>query len=337
SIPFLNRPAMWDSIAARTGREMIGKQMDSPIGEIIYALEFDSREEEARYPFHPMRSLIREADVAFANLEMPLSDRARHTGAFLGDPVFADALRWAGFEIVSIANNHAFDGEYTGLMDTMANLERAGVAYVGGGVDLEDARKPHVIEVDGISIAFLAYAYGLNGVGEWGFANENLSGIMPIDPFLIKEDIRRIRGQVDYVAVSLHWAVENSTETHPAARTFAHDIIDSGADIILGHHPHVPRGVEAYKGKVIFYSLGNFIFGHGHMYWGDNYVARLTIAPDQITQVEILPISTLGNEMGQPSPLNGFRARTLLTKLQELTARLDTRMEIVGDRGVIRP
>lgn len=340
-VPFLNRPAMRDSIAARIGREMVGRQIDGPGAHhraaIIYPLAFNSLQEELRYPFQRLRSVIQEADVAFSNLEMPLSDRARHTGAFLGNPAFADALRWGGFDVVSTANNHAFDGEVRGLLDTIDALDRAGVGSVGSGIDLDEARKPHVIEVNGISIAFLAYTWSVNEVGSWGFANRALPGVMPLDPTLIKDDIRRIRDQVDYVAVSFHWAIENSKETHPEARAFAYDIIDAGADIILGHHPHVPRGVEVYNGRVIFYSLGNFVFGHGHTYWGDNYVARLRLTRDgRIMQVEILPIAGRGNDMSQPYLLSGARAQALLEEVQQLTASLDTRMEIADDVGVIR-
>lgn len=340
SVPFLNRPEALDSIASRLGREMVGGEIDAPSAHhraaIVYPLEFPSKQAELRHPFQRMRDVIRGADIAFANLEMPLTDRGRHTGAFRGDPAFADALRWAGFDVVSVANNHAFDAETRGLMDTMANLRRAGVGHVGGGMDLESAREPHVTEVDGISVAFLGYTYGVNGVGSWAWANEGLPGVMPLDPLLIREDIRRVRERVDYVAVSLHWAVENSKETHPDARAFAHDLVDAGADVIIGHHPHVPRGVEVYDGKVILYSLGNFAFGHGHTYWGDNYVARLTLGPERISAVEVLPIAGEGNGMAQPWPLSGNRARVLLEEVRELSALLDTTLEIADDVGRIR-
>lgn len=340
SVPFLNRPEARDSIASRLGREMVDGEIDAPSAHhraaIVYPLDFSSKQEELRHPFQRMRDVIRSADIAFANLEMPLTDRGRHTGAFRGDPAFADALRWAGFDVVSVANNHAFDAEARGLMDTMANLRRAGVGHVGGGVDLESAREPHVTEVDGISVAFLGYTYGVNGVGSWAWANEGLPGVMPLDPLLIREDIRRVRERVDYVAVSLHWAVENSKETHPDARAFAHDLVDAGADVIIGHHPHVPRGVEVYDGRVILYSLGNFAFGHGHTYWGDGYVARLTLGPERIRAVEVLPIAGEGNDMAQPWPLSGNRARVLLEEVRELSALLDTTLEIADDVGRIR-
>ncbi len=159
-------------------------------------------------------------------------------------------------------------------------------------------------------------------------------------------DVHGVAGQEDEVGVSApsirpgtvhRGAIENSQNTHPMARAFAHDIIDAGADMILGHHPHVPRGVEVYRGKVIFYSLGNLIFGHSHDYWMDNYVARLTLTPERIAVVQILPVAGKGRNLAQPYVLSGADARSVLEDIQTRSEALDTRMEIQGDVGVILP
>ncbi len=338
TVPHLNLPENREEIARRRGTT----ELDSPNAHHLVSIEYDlpafsTVEEEMRYPFERIREVIQGGDIAFANLEMPLSARARPTGAFVGDPAFAPALEWAGFDVVSFANNHSFDGEEVGLLDTMEHLERAGVGWIGAGRNLEDARRPHIIEQDGVRIAFLGYARSINWIGTRGFAQPNRSGVMPMDPLLIREDIRRVRDQVDLVALSFHWAVENSVDTHSEAREFAYEMIDAGADMILGHHPHVPRGVEVYNGGVIFYSLGNLIFGHNHTYWGDGYAARLTLTPDEIRQVELIPIAGEGQDMAQPYALEGERAQRVLELVQELSEDLDTQMDIVGDMGVIRP
>lgn len=332
-VPYLNNER------SREYLESTGRTLETPeshhIRAIHYGLEFDSPVEMARYPFQNIASVLREADVAFANLETPLSDRARYSGAFRTPTAFADGLRWTGIDVVSTANNHALDAEGLGLLDTKAALWQAGIGAVGTGRDLEDARRPFIVERNGITIAFLGYAQFVNG-GSEAFAQPDRSGVVPLDPFIIEEDIRRVRDQVDYVIVSFHWAIENSQDTHPAARTFAHRIIDAGADVILGHHPHVPRGVEVYNGRVIFYSLGNFIFGHNHTYWMDNYLARLTLTPERIQRVEILPISGRGNGLSQPRLLEGEEARALLEDIQARTAALDSRLEIQGDVGLVQ-
>lgn len=306
------------------------------IRAIQYGLDFETLEQMARYPFQRVAPVLREADIAFANLETPLSDRARHNGAFRTPTAFADGLRWAGIDVVSTSNNHALDAEGEGLVDTKEALWRAGVGAVGTGIDLEDARRPFILERNGIRVGFLGYAQFVNG-GSSNFAQPDRPGVAPLDPFLIEEDIGKLRDQVDYVVLSFHWAIENSQETHPKAREFAHRMVDAGADVILGHHPHVPRGLETYKGKVIFYSFGNLIFGHNHTYWMDNYLARLTLGADEIRRVEILPLAGRGTALSQPYLLDGDEARALLEDVQERTRQLDTSLEIQGDVGIVRP
>ena len=323
------------SLEENLGREL-EPQDSHQLRAIHYGLEFDTPEEMARYPFRRIAEVLRNADIAFANLETPLSDRARHRGAFRTPTAFADGLRWAGIDVVATANNHALDADGQGLLDTREALWRAGVGSVGTGRDLEDARRPFVIESKGIRVALLGYAVAVNG-GPEGFAGPDYPGVVPLDPAIIKEDIGRIRDQVDYVAVSFHWAIEDSQDTHLAARLFAHQVIDAGADLIIGHHPHVPRGVEIYKGKVIFYSLGNLVFGHNHTYWMDNTLGRLTLTAERIVKVEVLPIAGRGNDLSQPYVLTGDPANTLLEDVRARSLELDTFMEIRGEVGVIVP
>ncbi|MBI4539116.1 MAG: CapA family protein [Gemmatimonadetes bacterium] len=333
-IPYLNNPT------SRAHLESKGQKLedaeDHHIAAIKYGLEFKSPAEMARYPYQRIADVLRSADIAIHNLETPLSDKARHSGAFRTPAAFADGLRWAGVDVVATANNHALDAEGEGLVDTREALWRAGIGAVGTGRDLEDARRPFIVERQGMKVGFLGYSQFVNA-GSSAFAQPERAGVVPLDPFIIKEDIRRLREQVDYVVVSFHWGVENSQDTHADQRKFAHEIIDAGADVIVGHHPHVPRGVEVYKGKVIFYSLGNLIFGHAHTYWMDNYLGRLTLARDGIKKVEILPISGRGNNLGQPRLLEGDAARALLEDIQKRTAQLDTQMEVQGNIGVILP
>lgn len=318
----------------------LGAPVDTTRGHhrtsIEYGLTFRSPEEEGRHPLLRVAPVLRDADIAFVNLETPLTDRGRHTGAFKTPTSFADALRWAGIDVVSTANNHAMDAEHLGLIDTRDALDRVGIGHVGTGMDLEDARRPHIVERDGIRVAFLGYAQFVNG-GAGAFALPDRSGVVPMSPPIIREDIRRVRDQVDYVVVSFHWSIENSQDTHPEDRRFAREVIDAGADVVLGHHPHVPRGVEVYNGKPILYSLGNLIFGHSHDYWVDNYLARLTLTRDRgITQVEILPTAGRAAQLAQPFLLEGEEARRALEDIRTRSAALDTRMEIRGNRGVIR-
>ncbi len=299
-----------------------------------YGLSFEDAQEEARYPFHGAADLLRDADVAFANLETPLSDDARWSGAFRTPSAFADALAWAGIDVVATANNHSLDAEGEGLLDTIHHLRRAGVGHAGTGHNLADARRPWIIERGGLRVAFLAYAQFVNDGGS-SFATSSQSGVVPMDPLLIREDIARVRDHVDFVAVSFHWGIENSQDVHPGMRDFAHDVLDAGADAILGHHPHVPRGIEVRDGKPIVYSMGNFIFGHGHDYWMDNIAVRLHLGAEGVTQLDVLPVAGRGDALSQPYLLEGEAARILLEDIRARSAALGTTLRIEGSAGVI--
>jgi hypothetical protein len=277
---------------------------------------------------------LHAADLVYFNLETPLSDHARMNGMDLTPEKFAATLRSAGTSLVSVANNHTFDAECQGFLDTLRALSAAGLAYIGGGDDLAEARKPVILERNGIKLGFLAYAQFSN-MGEAAFAAEGRPGIAPMDPFLIKEDIRRLRPQVDYVVVALHWATAKSANVSPDNRKFAHDLIDNGADIILGGHPPFPKGIEVYRGKVIIYSPGVTLRGFSHSDWGDHYLARFTLGVKSVEKVEVLPIAGTGQQIAQPLLLHGSAAQRLLENIRSRSAALDTAMKIRDDEGII--
>jgi poly-gamma-glutamate synthesis protein (capsule biosynthesis protein) len=332
-VPYLATPQSKAYLEKKFNRQLETSKSHH-INAMQYGLEFSSLEESMFYPFQKIRPVLLEADIAFANLETPLSDNSRYRGKFRTPTAFAKALKWAGIDVVSTANNHALDAEGAGLLETQEALLQVDVGAVGSGRNLADARRPFIIKRKGITVGFLGYSQHIIG-GATGFALPDRSGVVPLDPFLIKNDIQRLREQVNFIILSFHWGWENDQYTHPNARKFAHAALDAGADVILGHHPHVPCGIEVYKGKVIIYSLGNFIFGHNHENWMDNYLARLTFAPDQIEKIEIIPISGKGRDLAQPHVLKGELARTLLRNIQILTEELNTEMQIEGDMGVV--
>lgn len=334
-VPYLNLPERRSYLEDTLGIKLETEESHH-VRAIRYNIKFSSSAEEGRYPFKRIAPVLESADITFANLETPLSNRARHTGAFRTPTSFAEAIREAGIDVVSVANNHALDAEEQGLLDTIENLWRTGVGSVGGGRNLEDARRPFIVERNGIKVAFLGYTQFVNEGRAKAFALPNRSGVVALDPFIIKEDIRRVRNQVDYVVLSFHWSIENTQETHPDSRKFAREMLDAGADIILGHHPHMPQGIEVYKGKVVFYSMGNLVFGHSHDYWVDNFLGRLTLTRKGISQVEILPVSGRGEALSQPYLLEGAEARAFLEDIQARSAKLDTKMEIKGNVGVIK-
>ncbi len=300
-------------------------------------LTFDNARDRNSYPFAHVTDILRSADITFLNLETPLSDNGRLSGAFRTSPSFAKALASAGVDIVSTANNHAFDAEGEGIEDTIKALAEAGVKRIGTGQNLAEATEPKIIAADGVRVAFLAYTYGVNPtITSLGFATHERSGAAPLDPFLIRKNIESVRDNADIVVLSLHWGLENKTEVHPAARAFAHNLIDAGADIILGHHPHVPRGVEVYGDGLIVYSMGNFIFGHNHDYWGDNFLVNIQATKKGLQSAHITPIAGAGPDMMQPFALKGKRAHSLLKAIERRSQELGTEMTIADNQGNIK-
>lgn len=301
---------------------------------IRYNLEFASKQEEARYPFEKIKPVLENADITFVNLETPLSDTAKRKGAFLAPTAFAAGLKWTGIDVVSTANNHALDAGIPGLKDTLTSLSQVNLPAVGSGENLASARLPFISEKNGISLGFLAYTMSENS-GDSSYAKPNRAGVMPTDLSLIQEDIQKLRSKVDYIILSFHWGLNDSKKPPFWVRNVARKSIDFGADIILGHHPHFPQGIEIYKDKPIIYCLGNFIFGHNHPYWTDNFLAKFIFTPNRIKSIEILPVAGENQDLAQPFLLEGDRSQKILQIIQERSLSLKTKMDIVGDIGII--
>jgi poly-gamma-glutamate synthesis protein (capsule biosynthesis protein) len=322
-----------------------GESLSYPlVGGQEYTKDYSLDDALLNYPLQQLAPIFHAADLVMVNNEGALSDHGRQVGLNRTPERFAISMRDAGIGLVNLANNHTFDAEERGFLDTLRALSLAGIAHVGGGMDLADARKPVIVERNGIKLGFLGYTQ-FNNIGESSFAADGRPGIVPMDPFLIKEDIRRLRPEVDYVLVAIHWATSRSAEVGPENRAFAHELIDAGADVILGHHPPHPKGVEVYHGKVILYAPSNVLRGHNGPDLDDGYLARFTLGPKSIEKVEALPIIGKGQPVGhigaydsklfQPALMQGANARQLLENLRSRSAALDTAMAIDGDKGVI--
>ena len=207
-----------------------------------------------------MRELIKGADLAIANFENPAPNRVRwHTTGtvFSADPGIIDGLVNAGIDYVSLANNHIGDAGDAGILQTIANLKKRGLAYSGAGKDTAAARKPAMLEAGGRKVAVLGYdaiaAYYAAGDDEVGSSRLTLSRA--------RNDIKRARrAGADIVIVFPHWGTEYRSTPFARQQRLARDIIDAGADMIIGNHAHWAAAMEVYEGKPIWYALGNFVF-----------------------------------------------------------------------------
>jgi poly-gamma-glutamate synthesis protein (capsule biosynthesis protein) len=204
---------------------------------------------------------IKSADIAFANLEGPVTDAGPNVGSkysFMFEPKVTDTLSRAGFDIVSVANNHAGDRSVIGFTNTILNLKNNNIVYAGGGTNYAEASTVKIIEKNGIKIGFLAFS----DVGpNWIKATDTNPGILLASDPNFEQIISDASKQIDTLVVSFHFGEEYKYNTHTARQAaLAHKAIDAGAKIVVGAHPHVAEDIESYNGGLIMYSLGNFIF-----------------------------------------------------------------------------
>ncbi len=290
------------------------------------------------YPFQVLTPLLREGDVEFANLEGPVTtagERATDkTFTFKMDPRAVDGIAGAGFTLFSIANNHIMDYGPTGLRNTIHALRSRGMAFAGAGMTITEARAPAIVRVKGLRIALQAYSATFP---ETFYAGEARPGTaFPHEEYL-EEDIPRDRRSADLVIASFHWGQELMEEPKDYQRELAHRAVDLGAGIVLGHHPHVLQGIEVYHGGIIFYSLGNFVFGSYSGKVAESAVVRVTVSHAGLPlTAEVIPIDVYNKEVVlQPRPLTGDRAREALERLRGASEPLGTALRIAGDRGTV--
>lgn len=210
------------------------------------------------------RSVIDRGDVFMVNEEFPFSDRGTAAAdkqfTFRLPPEKVSLFQEMGIDIVTLANNHALDFGTDALMDTCAALEGAGIRRVGAGANLDEAKKPVIMDIKGKKIGFLG-ASRVIPVGSWNATADGPGMLTTYDPALLLEEIRTAKETCDFVVVYVHWGIERDEMPQDYQRTMGKQYIDAGADMVIGSHPHVLQGMEYYNGKPIIYSLGNFVFG----------------------------------------------------------------------------
>lgn len=203
---------------------------------------------------------LKEADILFSNLEGAVSDKGNNVGSkysFRMDPIVLPSLKEAGFDIVSFSNNHVGDWNTIAFTDTLSRLSENNILKTGAGSDKKEAEEPTIIKKNGTRFGFL----GFSDVGpNWLEATESKPGILLASDPNLTSIIQIAKTKVDVLIVSFHFGDEYKIVHNKRQEILAHNAIDNGADLVIGHHPHVMQDIEEYKGKTIVYSLGNFIF-----------------------------------------------------------------------------
>lgn len=285
-------------------------RLDGPVGDII-------RRQGPAAPTSAVREIL-QADIVLGNLECPVTSRgARVLGkkwTFRAPPKNLAALKAAGFNLMSVANNHTMDYGPEGFQDTLAALDREDLPYVGGGKDRADAMKLKVVPVRGLRVGVLAFT---STFPESAWAGPHKPGVAYSDYDRAGEVIREARGRCDVLVVVFHGGTELAEEPNEVQKAFAHLAVDSGADAFIGHHPHVIQPLEIYQDKPIIYSLGNFLFVSPTPATRLTAAARLSLSSRGIGGVEFAALET---NWGRPIPADAARREELFRILDRYGA-----------------
>lgn len=233
------------------------------VGDIMLSREIGNimqKENDWTYPFQKIADETKKADLAFGNLEGPLSSRGTNIGSiysFRASPRSVDGLLYSGFDILSVANNHMWDYGHEAFEDTLKILDDNNISYTGGGRSYEEAHTPIIKEVRGTKIAYLGYTKLLPSF--LGTTTSQPAVAFPNEQEVIG-DIQKAKTMADIIVVSFHFGDEYQTTHNSFQENLARIAINAGANLVIGHHPHVAQEVVKYREGYIAYSLGNFVF-----------------------------------------------------------------------------
>jgi len=285
------------------------------------------------YPFDSTRAIISSAHIGFGNLEAPFTTggtKFEKKFNFKVPPEHAIGLVNAGFDVVNLANNHMLDYGIEGLESTLAILDSIGLAHCGAGMTREQAQQPAILTRNGYRIAFLGYSMTFP---EEFWATHRHGGTSY--PYRIKKDIQHSDSLADFVVVTFHWGREGMNYPREYQKVFAHQAIDYGADLVLGHHPHVLQGLEIYKNRLIAYSLGNFSFSSYSRKATESMILHARLTDTGLLFARIVPISVNNLAIAfQPRLLRGAAADSVIAHVRQYSRPLNS-TDIIDENGYI--
>lgn len=298
------------------------------VGDLMFARDITTLMEVhgIDYPFARVRPLLSGVDFVLGNLEGTFTDRGQPMAkeyTFRTPPGLARTLSDAGFDGVSLANNHAWDFGADGLTDTLRALDSAGVGHAGAGGDQAVAETALVLRTaGGVSVAVVAFS----DVGEVQFATATSAGVARADEASVERAVRRAAGLADFVVAYFHWGYEYRYEPSERQRSLAAASVRAGASAVIGAHPHVLQPWERVEGVPVIFSLGNFVFDLEPAdidYWAgmgpfQSVVAVLTLTEGQPTQVSFRPVM-IDVEENRPRPADRDEAAAIMALLEPET------------------
>lgn len=268
-----------------------------------------------KYPFLETVNITNKADIVFGNLEGPIvSGRIIKSGemTFRADLESVEGLKLAGFNVLNLANNHITDFGKSGLESTIEVLDSNGILHTGAGTSEEKIYKAAIKDVRGTKFAFLGYTYNFN---QRKSSSDNIYGAAYMDAERMKDETRKAKSEADVVIISMHAGAEYKIFPNKFQEDFARGAIDAGADLVIGHHPHVVQSVEKYKDGYILYSLGNFVFDQ---MWSNETrlgaIVEVTFEDKKVKDIKFIPIKIY--DYSQPRVAENEEAEIILNRLK---------------------
>ena len=279
----------------------------------------------ADYPYAAVESIFQHDDLTIANLECPLTTAGggamkQKQFVFRADPINAGVLKAAGFDLLTLANNHTMDYLNAGLSDTMTALDGAGLLHSGAG-DNNAEIQPCYTKINGVRIGVLSYS----SLPPEGFMHDDNSATIAYARAGFLDDMKReiadAAAQCNFLVVYFHWGTEYRHDVNDSQIEIAHAAVDSGASAVVGAHPHVLQGRELYNGAPIYYSLGNFVFDKQIPEGTDEaIILQLTVSKNGIVAIKELPVVI---ESCQPQIASGERAEQIEANIVRYSRRFN--------------
>lgn len=307
------------------------------VGDIMLGERTSSviRDHGSDYPFAAVLPLLRRSGIVFGNLEGPFARKAaktERTFSYRVHPQLATALARANVNVVTLANNHLTDCGRAGVLETLEALSLAGVAVVGAAENEDDSHRPVIRLAGRWRVGLLGYYWNRRTA-----ATNELPGSAMDSPEHLRRDIEALRRQVDRVVVAFHWGVPYEREPLPEDREKARFAVDCGADVVIGHHPHIIQPIEVYRGCPIVYSVGNFTFGSGNSR-AEGLMAGFRFGEAE-TEVRFYAIYVKNRDIRvnyQPKVLRGAASWRILEHLTKMSGESGSGLMLDGIRATLR-
>ncbi|NOQ68444.1 hypothetical protein GQ568_03305 [Patescibacteria group bacterium] len=288
------------------------------VGDIMLSREVERKminNGDFKYPFLKTAEKTKTGDIIFGNLETSIiNGRAIQNNemVFRTDLRAVEGLVFAGFNVLSLANNHIMNFGKEGLESTIKILDENNILHIGAGMSEEEIYKPVIKDIKGTKFAFLGFTYNFD---QRKSSNGEIYGMANMSIAKMEENVKKTKFKNDIVIVSMHAGTEYKISSSSFQENFARRAIDAGADLIIGHHPHVVQNVEKYKQGYIIYSLGNFVFDQ---MWSDEtrlgVIAEIIFKDKKVDSINFIPVKIY--DYSQPVVLEGAEAEMILERLK---------------------